>query len=276
MAHQIGKGDKFAEIRSEGKRAWHGLGVAIPEGLEAVEAFKRVGLGWETELCPAYYERLTKTGVDPRRLEGFFAHIRKDTGDMLGMVTSDYKPFENMDLARLADSLADADHTICVETCGSLYDGKRVYVLVKMPKVIMATKADPLETFICVSNGHGGHAVLSAYPTSVRVVCANTLRWSESSMIKGARWRHTGDFDSKVKQARLVLGLASEEMDRFEEQVAHLVRTNLSPKKRDEYMERVYEKCFGKIDPDGDADTVEKLLKKRAGILEAWTANLDD
>ncbi len=274
MAHEIRKNDVFAGVGVQStKRAWHGLGDEIPEGLTAMAAFDKVGLGWETELAPL--QALSGQGTKIQ-LPGHFAHLRRDTNDVLGIVTDGYKPFENADLARLADGLVDEGHQVSVETCGSLYGGRRVYVLVKLPKTIKASRADVLEQYILISNGHGGFAVLSAYPTSIRVVCANTLRWSERDVMSGCRFRHSGDFDAKVKQARLVLGLATKETERFEEQVKALVRTNLSVKRCKAFMFRAYEQSFGKIDMEGDADTVAKLLKKRDKVMDQWIANLED
>lgn len=279
MAHEIKENDVFGETRTGGKRAWHGLGDEIPEGLTAEDAFRQVGLDWETELCPVY-ARVGKDLETSIAIEGHYAHVRAKTNAVLGIVTSAYKPFENMDLAKLADSLVEAgaekEDIVTVETCGSLYGNRRIYVLVKLPTVIRAAKGDDVETFVCVSNGHGGFAALSAYPTSVRVVCANTLRWSERSLALGGTWRHVGDFEGKVKQARQVLGLAFEETKKFEEKVRALVAKNWDVSKTRKYMERAYEECFGKIDMEGDGPTVEKLLAKRADVMAHWLRNLEE
>jgi len=39
MAHEIRSSDRFGEVRANGQRAWHGLGVEIPEGIDTVAAF---------------------------------------------------------------------------------------------------------------------------------------------------------------------------------------------------------------------------------------------
>ena len=46
MAHEINATDVFGEVRARGERAWHGLGVELPTGLGAWEAFQQIGLGW--------------------------------------------------------------------------------------------------------------------------------------------------------------------------------------------------------------------------------------
>lgn len=281
MGHEIGSTDIFAGVGVQStKRAWHGLGDEIPEGLGAVEAFQQTGLGWETELLPVHAERqiITADGVETKRIElpNHKLHIRADSGAKLGMVSDGYTPFENMQLAKLADSLVDEGHTVSVETCGSLYNGRRVYILVKLPRTIVAAPGDTMQQYILIGNGHGGFAALTTYPTSIRVVCANTLRWSERDIAKGAKFRHSGDFETKVKQARLMLGLAEKENDTFEQQVKALVAKQLGVSETFEYMHRSYDKCFGKIDMEGDADTVAKLLKKRDEVTAKWMANVED
>lgn len=281
MAHEIGKTDVFAGVGVQSfNKAWHGLGDEIPDGLSAKQAFEQTGLGWETELLPVYAEReiISGEGIETKRiqLDKHRLHVRKDNGAQLGMVSDGYKPFENMDLAKLADSLVGEGHTVSVETCGSLYNGRRVYVLVKLPRIIEAARGDELRQYILIGNGHGGFAALTTYPTSIRVVCANTLRWSERDMTRGAKFRHSGDFETKVKQARLVLGLADKENAVFEQQVRALVRKQLSQSETFEFMMRSYDRCFGKIDMEGDADTVEKLVAKRAAVVERWMANVED
>jgi phage/plasmid-like protein (TIGR03299 family) len=275
MAHEIAENDSFGEVRAFGKRAWHGLGNEIPPELTAAEAFRHQGMDWETELCPVY----CKTGDDLEvtvPIEGHFAHVCKQDRTFLGIVTSAYKPFENMDLAKLADALVAEGVKTSVETCGTLYARKRVYVLVKMPKVIRVARGDEVETFILVSNGHGGFASLCAYPTSIRVVCANTLRWSEASLKLGGVWRHTGDLEGKIRQARLVLGLAQEETVRFEAMVKRLAAKHFDQDALDRYMDRAYDECFGKVDLEGDAATVEKLVEKKQLVLIEWKKNIED
>lgn len=274
MGHGITDKDKYAEVRSGGKRAWHGLGNEIVSGLNAVEAFEQEGIDWPTELAPI--QCLASTGVI--NLPKHFAHLRKDTGDLLGMVTDEYKPFENIDLARLADSLAGADKAVSVETVGTLYSGRRVFVLVKLPHEIRVGKTgeDVMEQYVLVANGHGGFAITACYPTSIRVVCANTLRWSERDVLKGIRFRHTGDFEAKVAQARLALGTAMDESRKFEERVKALYGTKLSKGQTLHFLESTFDDIFGARDKEAPADFLEKYDAKRKEMLEQWYANLDD
>lgn len=288
MGHEIRENDRFGEVRSEGKRAWHKLGLEIPVGLTAEEAFPRIGLGWETELWPLFAVPTAEQarGVESRGgkvevvpCKDSLAHVRLDDQSVLGIVSSDYKPFSNADLARFADALPGADATVRVETAGSLYGGRRVFVLVKLPKSIQVTRQDVLESYVLLSNGHGGFASLSVYPTSVRVVCANTLRMSERDLGRGCRFRHTGDFASKVQMARQLLGLAVQETERFEQKVKALAGKFLTGFQLRNYLEATYDATFGTTEAGLaglEDESRQKVLEKRRDVLAAWTRNMED
>lgn len=274
MGHEINEkdGDRFGEVRENGEKAWHGLGVAVADGTDCATAFQQVGLDWETELAPI--QALGSNAIID--LPKHRAHVRKDTGLMLGLVTNEYRPFENKDLAAFADSLAGADRACTVETVGSLYSCRRVFALVRLPHEIRLGRGgeDVLKQYVLVANGHGGFAETSVYPTSVRVVCANTLRISERDAAKGIRFRHTGNFEAKVEQARLVLGTAIAESKRFETKVKALSTRRLSKEQLAAYLEKTFDDIFGKVDPLAPAEYVERFQLRRKEVLEQWAANL--
>lgn len=284
MGHEINKTDKFGEVRSNGLRAWHGLGDPIPEGLTAAEGFERLGLGWRTNLVPIFADLPAGVDADGRfvsqrvEVKGYRAHLREDTGETLGVVSDGYRSLENMDLARFADSLAGADAAITVETAGSLHSGRRIFACVKLPEVVKASAADVMEQYVLVSNGHGGFASFSCYPTSVRVVCANTLRWSERDAARGMSFIHLGgSMEERLKLARTALGVARQETVKFQEQVDALVRSNVSVEKAKTLARECYDLCFGKIEEAGaDSDSTKRALERRESVLSKWIANLEN
>lgn len=281
MAHEIQDQDRFGEIREQGKRAWHGLGVEIPDGLNAEEGFERIGLGWRTILAPVYAE-IDVMGADGpakvrREIPEKRAHYRADTMELMGVVSDGYRALENMDLARFADALADAEKgKVVVETAGSLHNGRRVFACVKLPDQVRATAEDVMDQYVLVSNGHGGFASFSCYPTSVRVVCANTLRWSESDVAKGLRFFHLGSMEDKLKNARTALGIARKETELFQSQVTALVGLQLTSVQMKKLAEDIYGKCFGKIDDHLQPESKVKLEAKRDEIVGAWLKNVEN
>jgi len=273
MAHEINRTDRFGEVRSNGKRAWHRLGIEIPDGLSAVEGFRRIGLDWQTSFAPLSADY----GGKKIKVPGRAAHMRDDTGSVLGVVADDYPIVQNLDLAQFTDDLV-GEGGASLETAGSLRDGKTVFALAKAPEVIRATEQDVVETYMLVTNGHGGTGSFAVYPTSVRVVCANTLRWSERDAAKGLSFIHYGKTptEARLKAAQTALGLLRAETERFREQVDAMVRTNLSVKRAKDLFLAIYEKTFGKIPNDIDSKMAERLRARRQLILEAWETNFEN
>jgi len=259
MAHEITSTDKFGEVRVGGKRAWHGLGEEIAEGMGAGDAAKEVGVDWTTHLEP-----ILCAGAE---IPSHRMHMRDDNNAHLGIVGAGYQIFENADVCEFADALVGLDSAISVETIGTLQGGKKFFVLVKLPRMIQAASNDPLAQYVLLSNGHGGVASFNAYPTSIRVVCANTLRWSERDVIKGCRFQHTGDLESKLEGVKMALGIAMRETDKFEEQVMALSSTKLSVASMSEYFETVHDMTEGKLTDNED---------RRARVLQTWADNMDD
>lgn len=277
MAHEIEAKDVFGEVRARGERAWHGLGVEIPDGLGTWEAFEKIGLDWETELCPLTTVVETSEGTKRLPVPESMAHIRKDTLDVLGVVGAGYRPISNRELAEFADALVGADAAVTVETAGSLRSGRRIFALVRLPKNIEVTDEDVLQQYVLLSNSHDGSSAFQCYPTSIRVVCANTLRWSEKDAVKGVRFQHTGAIDQKIHAARAALGIVLRSNEEFEKQVRLLAKKSLKKKDIEDYFKTTYHHTFEWVDEQKAQkdESEEKKLLKRDYVLDQWWRSLE-
>lgn len=272
MAHNITSKDKFAFTGSR-ENIWHGIGQQIPEGLTATEVAPMVGLDWETELAPVFAEFGGKRIELPEQR----AHVRKDTGDVLGLVSDGYKKFDNGDLAKFADHLLGADAAVTVNTAGSLLGGKRVFFLLKLPKSFEVVKGDQVDSYFCLANGHGGFASLNGYPTQVRVVCNNTLTLSERDLGRGFRLHHTGNLEEKLQAARVVMGFAVKEAEHFAKQAQALANADLSGAQIKDFMELAYTTTFGKApDAEDSPELFQRWVEKRKDMISDWMERLEN
>jgi len=260
MAHEITKTDAFGYV---GQKAWHGLGMALESGLSATEAFDRLGLGWDTGLFDVPALTLPdgrQVSVPDHRL-----HVRMDTATTLGVVGKDYRPISNQEMAKFADMLVGEDAAIQVDTGGSLRGGKRVFVLVKLPKDTEVLDGDELKNYVCISNGHDGLNAFRVFYTPIRVVCANTLAMAEAS-VSGARFAHDGDITKKIELARSALGILIKRNEVFAEQARAMAKVSLTTDKIDDYFDRVYARTFG-----------EEMSKKHTNkVLGEWKGNMSN
>lgn len=260
MAHEITSTDRFGYV---GEKAWHGLGKRLEAGLSATEAFTQLGLGWETGL----YEVPALVLPDGRRVtaDDNRMHVRMDTATCLGMVGKDYQPISNQEMAKFADALAGEDAAITVETGGSLRGGKRVFVLVKLPKDTEVLDGDMLKNYICISNGHDGLNSFRVFYTPIRVVCANTLGMAEAT-VSGARFAHDGDVTKKIELARAALGIMVRRNEFFAEKARAMAKVSMKQDAIDAYFDKVYARTFGE----------EMSEKHTTETLGEWKGNLSN
>ncbi len=205
MAHEITERDGLALV---GKPAWHGLGTLLPEGnYTPREALRVARLDWRVRVAPVFAETTIQGGPSdgqPVRHSApeHRAVVREDTGDVLGVVSPGFSPVQNADLAELLQALDRP-----VETMGSLRGGRVVFALLRQGEFHVGA-GDRVYQYLLAVNGHDGTRALSFLPTSVRVVCANTLRMAEGAGSPTVRMLHTSGLPERIAAASRALETA--------------------------------------------------------------------
>jgi phage/plasmid-like protein (TIGR03299 family) len=224
MSHGLTNNDSMFSVR---EMPWHGLGVVLDQYPRSIdEALDKAGLGWKVThgdvLVVKRPEWIDDFGTThPSELipaKGFKANLREDTGDVLGIVSDEYEVVDNRDAFRFLDALIGSE--LHFETAGSLWRGRRVWVLARLPEYV-ELGGDPSATYIYVANSHDGSMAVTAAVTPIRIVCANTLgaalRQAEHgpSAQRTFRFRHSGNLQTKFAEARQVLGMTIDYQKQF-------------------------------------------------------------
>ena len=224
MSHGITHHDHMFSVRT---MPWHGLGVVLEHYPRSIdEALEKAGLGWKIThgdvLVVRTPERTDNVGIKhPAELipaTGFKANLREDTGEVLGIVSDEYEVVDNRDAFTFLDALIGSE--LHFETAGSLWGGRRVWCLARLPEYI-ELGGDLSATYIYVANSHDGSMAVTAAVTPIRIVCANTLGAALRQAEHGAqaqrtfRFRHTGNLQTKFAEARQVMGMTINYETRF-------------------------------------------------------------
>lgn len=199
------------------EKPWHGLGTIIQEACTSAEALELAGLNWTVKQEPVLYK-----GQET----GHKFNIRSSDDTVLGLVGGRYKPVQNSEAFAFTDELIGGD--VRYETAGSLANGKRVWMLAKMPDTKIFD--DVVEPYLCLTNGHDGFSSLKVCMTPVRVVCQNTLNMALNSAKRTWNVRHSGNIESKLAEAQHTLGLARDYMDNFALEAEELYKIKVTPK----------------------------------------------
>lgn len=204
---------------------WHKLGTRVDEALTSKEALVAAGLDWNviqknvmTDYCNI--------------IEGFRANIRESDGKVLGVVSDRYKIVQNIDAFTFTDSLIE--HGVTYETAGSLQEGKRIWLLAKLPDSYRLAD-EKVEPYIVFSNSHDGTGAIKAAMTPVRVVCQNTLNLALSDAKRIWSTVHTGDIMMKLDEARHTLLQAGLYMGKLQREAEMLSLIRLTDRKVMQY-----------------------------------------
>lgn len=195
---------------------WHGLGTPVEEAVSSSEAIKLAGLDWKVNSMPIY----TNGNVIP----GYRANVRDIDGKVLGVTGTRYQITQNEEAFEFTDSLVGGD--VLYETAGSLEDGKRVFLLARLPEEKIL--GDEVIPYLCFTNGHDGYHTITAALTPVRVVCCNTLNLALERSPRKWSTKHVGDVKGKLEQARETLQLTHSYMQELDEVANKLADTKVS------------------------------------------------
>jgi phage/plasmid-like protein (TIGR03299 family) len=214
---------------------WHGLGVVLDKHPQTIdEAIFAAGLDWEVYQSPVH---MLGT-VEPVEIPGWVANVRSDTEEVLGMVTKRYTPVQNREAFSFLASVFGSE--LHFETAGSLMNGRRVWVLMKIPSWI-EVGGDPIGQYAFISNSHDGKSSVLSAVTPIRIVCENTAG-AALRLAKGVHAnrtytiRHLGNMSQKISEARNVMQVTVAYYDQFKKLGDKLALHSMSDKAALSYL----------------------------------------
>ena len=205
---------------------WHGLGTRVESAVNSEEALQVSGLDWKV----IQRQIMTDTYAP---IPGYKANIRDTDEKVLGVVTDRYRVVQNEEAFAFTDALLGEG--VKYETAGSLQEGRKIWLLAKLPDKYII-EGEQIEPFLVFSSSHDGSGAIKAAMTPVRVVCQNTLNIALSSAKRAWSTVHVGDLSKKMDEAHNTLLLAEKYMGRLGTEFSRLSKIKVSDAKVMEYI----------------------------------------
>ena len=208
------------------EKPWHGLGTQVQEAPTSEKALWLAGLDWKVLQKDVYTEGRI-------RVPGYRVNVRDTDGQVLGVVTDRYKVIQNNEAFAFTDALLGEG--VRYETAGSLSEGKKVWLLARLPKeyIISGEKISP---YLVFSNTHDGSGAVRVAVTPVRVVCNNTLNLALSTAKRSWSMIHTGDIQNKLQEATDTLFFADKYMENLGKELENLRSITVTDEQVKEYI----------------------------------------
>jgi phage/plasmid-like protein (TIGR03299 family) len=275
MAHEICEHDSLLLNR---QRAWHGLGVVVQEDFTPTQAVSHVGLDWTVSKRPAVFFDADGNPVNT----DFELVVRDDINEAFVAVGSGYTPIQNTELAQFAEDICSlSDSPVKIESVGSIRNGRKVWFLLRGMQEL-GPSHDSVVPYMLVSNSHDGTNALRVTPTTVRVVCSNTLHmvvpqgdFNTSGKLSSPIYtaRHTQSVTSRVQDAKRAVECYLQGL----EGTANVIR-KLDVSVDDAWMAKyffsAYEKIFGAL-PKAENGASTRAINSAQNAWAAFEAAIN-
>ena len=152
-------------------------------------------------------------------------------------MTDRYRVVQNEDAFAFTDALLGEGVTY--ETAGSLQNGRRTWILAKLPQNYIIS-GDEITPYLVFMNSHDGTGAIKAAMTPIRVVCQNTLNLALKTAKRTWSADHVGDIQGKMEDARYTLLYADQYMKELGKAIDALRRIKLSDRQVQEYIDALF------------------------------------
>jgi len=243
MAHQI---ENNEHIVFHGATPWHGMGIPFDTPPTCQDLIDNDTLNFPVAKWGMAVMNLDLP-IDERTIypvDGRYGLVNALTGRYFATVSDSYVPFQNEDAFRFFSKMEE-EGLAQIETAGLLGGGKRVWVLAKMLTEgskhkgfnVTGKEGDEVFPYWLFSTGHDGETAITITPTTIRVVCANTLGFADAkSTDYRVRIAHKSGAHSAVADLEKITRASFKGMADTEEFLVHAATLPISLKDLENYF----------------------------------------
>lgn len=239
------------------------------------DVLRDAGLNWTVQLSSGLHAPCTVTDgytTDKR------ATVREDTGRVLGIVGKDYQIVQNEELVYMAKAITK-NTNMKITNAGELRGGERVWLAVQANTIEIGNRGgDIIFPYLLLTNGHDGMHSLGGTPTSVRVICENTLNFAIKSGRKAGHFisiRHKGDMTSKIDGLTATLGEFYSRTREFSDQANWMSIQEVDKTSLTNYFNNAYSIVAKPVDWNPMNKKEERAYNKKLGTFARWYQTFD-
>jgi len=203
-----------------GDTPWHGLGNQLPRK-QPIEIWQReAGMNWQIQESPVHFKadavgHLGSIHSFPEQKVLF----RSDTKAPLSVVSQRYQVVQPKEVLEFYRDLTEVSGYE-LETAGVLKGGRKFWALARTGQGTALKGNDQVNGYLLLATSCDGTLATTATPTTVRVVCNNTLTIALDGTTCAIKVPHNTRFDPKVVKRQL--GIAVSQWDDFMYRMRHL------------------------------------------------------
>lgn len=259
MAHLL---EKMAYV---GQTPWHDLGNKLP-AKQPIEVWaKEAGMDWSIRETPVRFmaEQAGALG-SILTFEDQKVLYRSDTKAPLSVVGSRYRVVQPKEVLEFYRDLVEVSGYE-LETAGVLKAGKKFWALARTGDESALKGTDVVKSYILLATSCDGTLATTATPTTIRVVCNNTLSIALDGASSAIKVPHSTSFDADAVKRQL--GIAVSGWDAFMYRMKTLSERKVKSREATNFFLKVLCQTDGHATPAA-GPTNERALKKVQALFE--------
>ncbi|MFV3372488.1 DUF932 domain-containing protein [Pseudomonas sp. NY15435] len=250
MAHLV---ESMAYV---GAAPWHGLGSKLSQR-QPLEVWQReAGMDWQIQESPVHF-KASSSGL-LGSIHSFPEQkvlYRSDTKAPLSVVSQRYQVVQPREVLEFYRDLTQVSGYE-LETAGVLKGGRKFWALARTGQNTSLKGNDLVNGYLLLATSCDGTLATTATPTTVRVVCNNTLTIAVDGATHAIKVPHSTRFDAQAVKKQL--GIAISQWDEFMYRMRILADRKVRPNEAIKYFMGVM------CDTPFNGDMPDKLVNERA------------
>lgn len=239
------------------------------------DILRDAGLDWTVQLSTGLHAPCLVTDGHTTSKR---ATVREDNGRVLGIVGKDYQIVQNEELVYMAQAITH-NTNMKITNAGELRGGERVWLAVQADSIEIGNRGgDTIHPYLLLTNGHDGLNSLGGTPTSVRVICENTLNFAIKSGRKAGHFisiRHKGDMASKIDGLTATLGEFYTRTREFSDQANWMSVQSVDKSSLTEFFNKAYSIVAKPVEWNPLNKKEERAYNKKLGTFAKWYQTFD-
>jgi phage/plasmid-like protein (TIGR03299 family) len=248
-----------------GQTPWHQLGNQLPPK-QSIEVWaQKAGMDWTICETPVRYlaDQVGALGSIMSFNEQKVLY-RSDTKAPLSVVSGRYQVVQPKAVLEFYRDLTEISGYE-LETAGVLKEGKKFWALAKTGKETTLKGQDAVHGYLLLATSCDGTLATTATPTTIRVVCNNTLAIALHGASNAIKVPHSTSFDAQAVKKQL--GIAVSQWDGFMYRMKTLSERKVKSHESMNYFLKVLCQTDSHVDP-AQGLMNERALKKVQSLYE--------
>lgn len=232
MAHLV------SSMAYVGKTPWHGLGNALPSGQPMEVWADKAGMDWQIKetsvrfAVPLVNEELMLSFEDQKVL------YRSDSHLPLSVVSSRYKVVQPLEVLEFYRDLTE-QFGFELETAGVLKQGRKFWALARTGQSSVLAGNDVVNGYVLLATSCDGSLATVVTPTTVRVVCNNTLSVAVNRSLAAESIKVPHNTVFNATEIKRKLNMTVGQWDEFMLLMKELVKRKVSAKESEQFFRNV-------------------------------------